>query len=342
MSFENTKNNLANLENNGPISDEVMFNLLGIVIKDIQAANKNLEVPEMSADEKRSFALAVRNVLKKTLRAFQSNQDSFQQLSARSQDECQELVTKIRELEGELDNYAQVDSERERLKRQFDELQSKNHVLRKAADECRILQARIEEFSDNALEGKEEERNRLQADLQAREEKARKIQTEIDEINVSIATIQNNSQSKAKEKEGLDNQLQTLNQELMALEETIKSQRVEYSKIGKVIADTKTANEALLEQQSEYSELFVALNSILSDSFVVQNLFKLDGSPEVLSISESPDVKEIGMQINSAADLESWISKIQQRIEILINLYQAELQKIIERSEMFTSLSSNL
>lgn len=338
IQFRETMENITYLAESGcPISSEGLYSLLQFVIDDVYEFNQGLGRKTMEAGNPRELVLAIRGILKEAIQALGDNEEGLRQLTARTREECRELLDQARSQKEQLDKIRETLDARDKVRAEWSEqckvLEAEQAKRREVEQECEALQARAAQLNDGVLADKEALRDSLRTDLSDREKRNAALQTSINALEKALAGAQQEEAQKSEKQQKLQASVDELTRRIAELNGKAAFWRSERERFSKDVQEAERNNSLVSEQSKQYATIYTALNATLHDPILRENLFTLAGAGESLSVEAIPDMGEIGTKIESIEELDHWAAGIQARIEGLISIYQAQLRKIVELSE---------
>lgn len=345
MSFENTRNNLAQLEKNGtPISAEKLFSLLVRLMDDAYEFNNISGVSELVTGNQEKLIKAVRLVLKDTVRITEENRDGFQALSTSGRRNLEGLLAEAAETGSSLEEtnvtLCKIEKEHASLVEKRRELEENRRRISQVGMDCALLKDAVDKLSDESLPKMEAERTALQNTLEGLQAKGHALQNEVETMQEQIHAAKRLVQTEEQEKATLDKSLDSLSRHLKDLQDGKKYVSQQAVIVRKELDKIKERDKDLAEKTARYAALYTAMNSVLNEAKTSRWFFTSNEAAVFDDTMAALLPFNAENRITSGADLSEWLDSTQQKIEFLLSLYQQGLQALLnEGAQMFDTES---
>lgn len=341
MAFEDTRENLAALERLArPIRVEELYELLGLVMDEVYGFSGVLDASALSCGEPTRLAQAVRYILSDAVQASDRSMEGIQALSAQGRQECLDIRQEAERVAGELEIASQAWKEAEearaRLSETQEQMEQEKAELVATLDACEALKKRIKLLDDASLEEKRAEWDRLRAESSALEEENAALRAELSELNGAVGRLRQKRDTAEQEKQTMEAERDDLERQLGKAEDAAQNAQNRVEEIRQVLDTLDGRSAALLESEAKYAALFNALNSVLNEPLLKNEIFRPSGGGPI-ALADSPDLPDLGGELRSAEELRGWMDAAQRRIEALIGVYREVLRQAAALGEGLTA-----
>lgn len=356
MSFESTKRSIENLSEREVITLDLLFDMLVRVSMDVMEHNNTGDLCDVAIEDYDEFLINVYNLTQITNSLCTKNKEAFLDIDSFTQKEYEEMVETMNGILIDLSSIKEKIENSRAKKRELQakqlELQDSRGHLLTIGEDCEALQRQIDVLSDSALDEKAKEKENLEADLSERKTRADGLEKEKSELRAQIETIKNailtlqaeetalgkEENSLLLEKNGKEKGIENLQKKLKELKEWNNNFPVMSERIRTELVEEQTKKD---EMEAKITTMINALNSALSENFLIENLFKTSGATDNCSVENYPDYVVAEAHFENIQELQQWFNNMSERINGLINIYETVLRNFVNQSDKLTSESDS-
>lgn len=354
MSFDRIRTNfeVCEKEENDYIYCENLFGMINDIIADVLDYNQADIVKNIKVGDKALLLKNTYRLLNIFLSVYNENCTNLSQEASMQKEKITRIISDIETAEKELSNVQAIVNEKEcaneELNKKYQLLENERGHLLKAQQQADELKELIAVITDSKLDKIEAERQKLESDYIQRKEKEQTllerrnetlnnlndIREKITDLESNISSINEQIQSAEATKNNLIYKKEEFEISLTEIKEEIAGIR---TWIENFPAVKETIEKEYTEEKANETVLINAFTSALSERFIRESLFKVEGASTRLSVDNYPDYNVIATSIETLDDLNKWFHSINERIGGLLKVLEKALASLTIKAQELTA-----
>lgn len=351
MAFATVLNYIYSLDANDEITLEVLFGLFSAAMDDTKAVSESGSVSSVRIGDEDNYIKRLIAVINMIEQANQTHNIDFSSISTRRKEKYEKLSENIRKacsesegLEKQIEDASKKQDELTEIKSKLE--QERGHLLHIKQD-CEAIQAGIDRLNDPYLDGLAQEKEELEKQASALQEKERALIEEIQQAKDALSEIEtqhrqseNELAETRKEHERLAVTIEQ-NKEIKAgLEKGIENQKKEVDAFQNWQKDFERRNRELNDTVNQISSLVRACDSLVKNDSFVKDVADEKGIGFFLSDEDKNAIIFDGGNIRNIQDLAKYLDSLKVRVDSLMELYQRVFAGFQKQSESILKTDS--
>lgn len=348
MGFNRTQGSIASLSSKSVITADQLLDMMVCVVQDVMEYDGIKTVADIPTGDEVLLVKKHYNLADMLLTLSRKNQSGIQELSAGIQEKIKKTVNELQEIQPQISEVnrqiEESETQKSELDKQYKELYAVRGVLLEAEKKCEEIQGQIDKLSDPALDEMEQQRVGLEKELEERKATADRIEgecavvrRETEECEERVSGLKQIMTELNGQKEDLLAEEASLLQEKEKAESENAQTRIRLAEYEIFLAELPEKNKELEasyeSRKAEMTVLLNALNSVLSEEFLMDTLFRIPEMPRCLSVESYPDCDVDALEIDSPKTLGNWCESVEKRVDGLLKVYGTMLEALVKQSE---------
>ena len=352
MGFDRTQGSIKTLSAQRAITADQLLDMMVNVALDVRDYNGIKSIADIpvseDAEQVENLVDCYYSLTDMLLRLWNQNKSRIREHDAEVLDDMKETENELQEIQPQISEVnRQIDeakAKKSELDKQYEELYAVRGALLDVEKKCEEIQGQIDKLSDPVLDTMEQKRVDLEKELGERRAVADRIEGE-------CAAVRRETEECEERVNGLKKTMTELNgqkgdllaEEASLLQEKEKAEsenaeiRIKLAEYETFLAELPEKNKELEasyeSRKAEMTVLLNALNSALSEEFLMDTLFRIPEMPKRLAVESYPDCGVEALEIDSPKTLANWCESVEKRVDGLLKVYATMLEVLAKQSE---------